>query len=67
MTYKYHYLTSFWALDRETSALALQNRDTSSEVGDTIVDLAGSCVAHRAHEKPILHWTVNVFWQQIYR
>ena len=61
MTYKSQYLTSFghcW----ETSELALQNRDTSSEVSDTIVDLAGSCKTPIAPiEKPILHWTVNVF------
>lgn len=55
MTYKNQYLTSFGHWTGRPLKLALENRDTSSEVSDTIVDLAGSCVAHRAHEKPILH------------
>lgn len=66
MTYKNQYLTSFGHWTGRPLKLALENRDTSSEVSDTIVDLAGSCVAHRAHEKPILHWTVNALATNIF-
>lgn len=43
MTYKSQYLTSFGHWTGRPLKLALENRDTSSEVSDTIVDLAGSC------------------------
>ncbi len=55
---------NIWSL-WEASELALKNRDTSFEVSHPIVDLAGSCFPIRPL-MPIVHWTVNVFWQRIH-